>query len=140
MTSWITALARSSQDAVLSFLGISGSLDQYKIVILICLYMTAFFSFTQSMRYLSWSIVRRNVIGPESDRILFLSDHFEFLVTPTLTESDIAYLRQGEINEAKMEKNVAMVRTLASNPVSGARILNWGGSWCVGETSGCVVY
>jgi hypothetical protein len=53
MTSWITALSKASSADILQFLGISGSLDQYKIVILIFIYMGAFFSFTQSMRYLS---------------------------------------------------------------------------------------
>lgn len=53
MTSWVTALSKASAEDVLNFLGVSGSLDQYKIVIIIFVYMGAFFSFTQSMRYFS---------------------------------------------------------------------------------------
>lgn len=53
MTSWVTSLSRSSAEDVLAFLGLAGSLEQFKIVIIIFVYMAAFFAFTQSMRYFS---------------------------------------------------------------------------------------
>ena len=53
MTSWVTALSKASVNDLIGFLGIAASLDPYKIITLIYVYMFAFFAFTQSMRYLS---------------------------------------------------------------------------------------
>ncbi|KAI9018847.1 hypothetical protein DFJ74DRAFT_675123 [Hyaloraphidium curvatum] len=108
MTSWVSALSKASAESIISFLGGSGSLDEYKIVAIIFLYMAAFFCFTQSARYLN---------------------HFEFLVTPPLSELDLAYLSCGDDSERKLENTMRKISSVKPNPVSAGRILNVGGAW-----------
>lgn len=127
MTSWVTALSKATAEDVLNFLGGSASLDEYKIVILIYVYMAAFFSFTQSMRYLS--MLSMEPLLRYFKLTQSLSDHVEFMVSPALTDDDIKYLASGSTSEAHLEKTMHTIKRLQPNPVSAARILNLGGAW-----------